>query len=147
MRIPAAATPAASELAKHGEIQQTAERMTNLRQKMGSGWYFTKDAAQITEAFLPADMGAWDEVTFDRKYRKDSFYAHKAWLSGEPFVHICGKRFVEHAEKTVHITLYSNQPLVERFAGDLSLGVQQRAGREKLLDLNKRLNRCKRYSQ
>ena len=31
-------------------------------------------------------------VTFDRKYKKDAFYAYKAWLSDEPFVHICGKR-------------------------------------------------------
>jgi len=30
-------------------------------------------------------------VTFDRKYKKDSFYAYKAWLSDEPFVHLCGK--------------------------------------------------------
>ena len=30
-------------------------------------------------------------VTFDRKYKKDAFYAYKAWLSDEPFVHICGK--------------------------------------------------------
>ena len=30
-------------------------------------------------------------VTFDRKYKKDSFYAYKAWLSDEPFVHICGR--------------------------------------------------------
>ncbi|MBQ8029110.1 MAG: glycoside hydrolase family 2 protein, partial [Clostridia bacterium] len=27
-------------------------------------------------------------VTFDRKYKKDSFYAYKAWLSDEPFVHL-----------------------------------------------------------
>lgn len=32
-------------------------------------------------------------VTFDRKYRKDAFYAYKAWLSEEPFVHICGNLY------------------------------------------------------
>ena len=34
-------------------------------------------------------------VTIDRKYKKDAFYAYKAWLSDEPFVHICGKRYVD----------------------------------------------------
>ena len=34
-------------------------------------------------------------ITFDRKYKKDAFYAYKAWLSDEPFVHICGKRYVD----------------------------------------------------
>lgn len=34
-------------------------------------------------------------VTFDRKTRKDSFYAYKAWWSKEPFVHLCGKRYVD----------------------------------------------------
>ncbi|MBR6634503.1 MAG: glycoside hydrolase family 2 protein, partial [Clostridia bacterium] len=37
-------------------------------------------------------------VTFDRKYKKDSFYAYKAWLSDEKFVHICGKRYVDRVE-------------------------------------------------
>ena len=31
-------------------------------------------------------------VTFDRKIKKDAFYAYKAYWSKEPFVHICGKR-------------------------------------------------------
>ena len=55
-------------------------------------------------------------VTFDRKYKKDSFYAYKAWLSEEPFVHLCGKRFVDHAENPVQITVYSNQPYVSLYA-------------------------------
>lgn len=65
-------------------------------------------------------------VTFDRKYKKDSFYAYKAWLSDEPFVHICSKRFVDHAEDTVKITVYTNQPSVELFANGESLGVQKK---------------------
>ena len=51
-------------------------------------------------------------VTFDRKYKKDSFYAYKAWLSHEPFVHICGKRYVDRAEEKTRITVYSNFPEV-----------------------------------
>ena len=61
-------------------------------------------------------------VTFDRKYKKDSFYAYKAWLSDEPFVHICGKRYVDRVEDTTRVTVYSNQPEVELFANGRSLG-------------------------
>ena len=61
-------------------------------------------------------------VTFDRSYKKDSFYAYKAWLSDEPFVHICGKRYVDRVEETTKVTVYSNQPEVELFANGVSLG-------------------------
>lgn len=64
-------------------------------------------------------------VTFDRKYRKDSFYAYKAWLSDEPFVHICGKRYVDRTEDVTKVTVYSNQPAVELFANSISLGRQE----------------------
>lgn len=55
-------------------------------------------------------------VTFDRKYKKDSFYAYKAWLSDEPFVHICSKRYVDRVEDVTKVTVYSNQPEVELYA-------------------------------
>ena len=61
-------------------------------------------------------------ITFDRKYKKDSFYAYKAWLSDEPFVHLCGKRYVDRVEDTTKVTVYSNLPEVELFANDVSLG-------------------------
>ena len=61
-------------------------------------------------------------VTFDRKYKKDSFYAYKAWLSDDPFVHLCGKRYVDRVEDVTKITVYSNQPEVELFANGVSLG-------------------------
>jgi len=63
-------------------------------------------------------------ITFDRKYKKDSFYAYKAWLSDEPFVHICGKRYVDRVEDVTKVTVYSNQPEVELFANGKSLGKQ-----------------------
>ena len=66
-------------------------------------------------------------VTFDRKYKKDSFYAYKAWLSDEPFVHICGKRYVDRVEDVTKVTVYSNQPSVELFANGESLGVKEAA--------------------
>ena len=61
-------------------------------------------------------------VTFDRKYKKDAFYAYKAWLSDEPFVHICGKRYVDRTENPSRVTVYSNQPEVELFLNGVSLG-------------------------
>ena len=64
-------------------------------------------------------------VTFDRTYKKDAFYAYKAWLSKEPFVHICGKRYVDRVEEVTRVTVYSNQPAVELFANGKSLGTQK----------------------
>ena len=61
-------------------------------------------------------------VTFDRSYKKDSFYAYKAWLSDEPFVHLCGKRYINRVEDVTKVTVYSNQPEVELFANGISVG-------------------------
>lgn len=61
-------------------------------------------------------------ITFDRKYKKDSFYAYKAWLSDEPFVHICGKRYTDRVEDITRVTVYSNLAEVELFANGESLG-------------------------
>lgn len=66
-------------------------------------------------------------VTIDRKYKKDAFYAYKAWLSDEPFVHLCGKRYVDRVEDVTKVTVYSNQPQVELFANGVSLGVKEAA--------------------
>ncbi len=63
-------------------------------------------------------------VTFDRKYKKDSFYAYKAWLSDKPFVHICSKRYVDRVEPVTKITVYTNQNEVELFANGESVGKQ-----------------------
>lgn len=48
-------------------------------------------------------------VTYDRKLKKDSFYAYKAWWSKEPFVHVAGRRFVDRAPGQRDIKVYSNQ--------------------------------------
>ena len=61
-------------------------------------------------------------VTFDRKYKKDSFYAYKAWLSDEPFVHLCSKRYIDRVEDVTKVTVYSNLPEVELFANGVSVG-------------------------
>ena len=64
-------------------------------------------------------------VTFDRKYKKDSFYAYKAWLNPEPMVHLCGKRYIDRVEDVTKVTVYSNLPSVELFANGVSLGVKE----------------------
>lgn len=51
-------------------------------------------------------------VTFDRKIKKDAFYIYKAYLSGEPFVHLCGSRYVDRCEEETEIKAYSNQSAV-----------------------------------
>ena len=65
--------------------------------------------------------------TMDRKYKKDAFYAYKAWLNPEPMVHICGKRYVDRVEDMTKVTVYSNLPAVELFANGESLGVKEAA--------------------
>ena len=66
-------------------------------------------------------------MTFDRKYKKDAFYAYKAWLNPEPMIHLCGKRYVDRVEDVTKVTVYSNQPAVELFANGVSLGVKEAA--------------------
>ena len=64
-------------------------------------------------------------VTMDRKYKKDAFYAYKAWLVSpevDPFVHLCGKRYVDRVEDTTKVTVYSNLPEVELFVNGKSIG-------------------------
>lgn len=51
-------------------------------------------------------------VTFDRKIKKDAFYIYKAHLSKEPFVHVCGSRYVDRAEDVTEVKVYSNLPKV-----------------------------------
>lgn len=48
-------------------------------------------------------------VSFDRKVKKDSYYIYKAWWSKEPFVHLCGSRYVDRLEEKTEIKVYSNQ--------------------------------------
>ena len=61
-------------------------------------------------------------MTMDRKYKKDAFFAYKAWLSDEPFVHLSGKRYVDRVEDVTRVTVYSNLPEVELFVNGESIG-------------------------
>lgn len=55
-------------------------------------------------------------VTFDRKIKKDAFYLYKAWWSKEPFVHLCGSRYVDRPESVTTIKVYTNQSQVKLYA-------------------------------
>ncbi len=63
-------------------------------------------------------------VTFDRKLKKDAFYLYKAHWSKEPFVHLCGRRYVNRAEDTTEIKVYSNQSKVTLLVDGVEVGAQ-----------------------
>lgn len=65
-------------------------------------------------------------VTFDRKYRKDAYYAYQAWLSEKPMLHICGKRYINRVEDVTRVTVYSNQQAVELLANGKLVGKQEK---------------------
>ncbi|MDE7354048.1 MAG: glycoside hydrolase family 2 protein [Acetatifactor sp.] len=65
-------------------------------------------------------------VTFDRKTKKDAFYLYKAaWNRKEPFVHLCGSRYVDRAEEITEIKVYSNQNQVSLFVDGELAGSQK----------------------
>ena len=51
-------------------------------------------------------------VTFDRKTKKDAYFIYKAYLSKDPFVHLCGRRYANRTESETEIKVYSNRPHV-----------------------------------
>ncbi len=65
-------------------------------------------------------------MTFDRSYKKDSFYAYKAWLSDEKVLHICSKRYIDRVEDVTKVTVYSNCDEIELFANGVSVGKQKK---------------------
>ena len=63
-------------------------------------------------------------VTFDRKTKKDAFYIYKAYLSKEPFVHLCGSRYQNRHGAETEIKVYSNQPVVTLYMDGKEIGTQ-----------------------
>lgn len=52
-------------------------------------------------------------VTMDRTLKKDAFYLYKAaWNKADPFVHLCGRRYVDRTEDVTEVKVYSNQDAV-----------------------------------
>ncbi len=64
-------------------------------------------------------------VTFDRKIKKDAFYLYKAYWSKDPFVHLCGRRFVNRTGKKLEVKVYSNQPEVSLYNNGQLIAVQK----------------------
>ena len=64
-------------------------------------------------------------VTFDRQTKKDSFYLYKAWWSDKPFVHICGKRYVNRTTRKATIKVYSNCSAVALYADGEKIAEQK----------------------
>ncbi len=67
-------------------------------------------------------------VTIDRKIKKDAFYLYKAYWSGEAFVHLCGRRYVDRVEEITKVKVYSNQTLVALYV-DGTLVEEQKGSR------------------
>lgn len=64
-------------------------------------------------------------VTFDRQLRKDAFYLYKAaWNKHEPFVHLCGKRYINRCEEKTEIKVYSNQSEVSLYVDGTPFGTK-----------------------
>jgi len=63
-------------------------------------------------------------VTFDRKLRKDAFYLYKAHWSKDPFVHLCGSRYVDRVEDQTEIKVYSNQSEVTLLVDDVEVATK-----------------------
>ena len=63
-------------------------------------------------------------VTFDRKTKKDAYFIYKAYLSSDPFVHLCGRRYAHRTESQTEIKVYSNQPCVTLFVDGKEFAAQ-----------------------
>lgn len=61
-------------------------------------------------------------VSYDRKLKKDAFYFFKANWSDEPVVYVASRRFSPRPAGTTTVRVYSNQPAVELFINEKSMG-------------------------
>lgn len=63
-------------------------------------------------------------VTMDRRIKKDSYYIYQAYWTGEPMVHLCGRRYARRAGETTEIRVYSNQPEVTLYLNGRKVDTQ-----------------------
>ncbi|MGN0526155.1 MAG: glycoside hydrolase family 2 TIM barrel-domain containing protein [Acutalibacteraceae bacterium] len=89
-------------------------------------WNMFDFAADAREEGGEAGQNHKGLVTFDRQYKKDSFYAYQAWLSDKPMLHICSKRYIDRVEDVTKVTVYSNCPEVELYANGELVEKQQK---------------------
>ncbi|SDA38870.1 beta-galactosidase [Butyrivibrio sp. INlla18] len=61
-------------------------------------------------------------VTYDRKIKKDAFYIYKALWSKDPFVYICGKRFIKRCKDKIVVKVYSNSDAVQLYVNEKYFG-------------------------
>ncbi len=63
-------------------------------------------------------------ITMDRKLKKDAFYLYKAHWSSDPFVHICGRRYVNRTGEQTEIKVYTNCSEVSLYVDGECVGTQ-----------------------
>lgn len=63
-------------------------------------------------------------VEFDHKTKKDAFYLYKAAWNKEPFVHLCGKRYINRAEEKTMIKVYSSCPEITLYKDGVKIGTK-----------------------
>lgn len=64
-------------------------------------------------------------VTYDRTVKKQGFYFYKAKWSKEPFVYLCGRRFLKQAGDAVCVKAYSNAARVSLWANGAFVGTAE----------------------
>ncbi|MDY2913955.1 MAG: glycoside hydrolase family 2 TIM barrel-domain containing protein [Candidatus Enteromonas sp.] len=89
-------------------------------------WNMFDFAADARAEGGEAGMNHKGLVTFDRKYKKDSFYAYQAFWSKKPVLHICSKRYVDRVEEKTFVKVYSNLPEVELYVNGALIEKRQK---------------------
>ena len=80
---------------------------------------FASDARKEGDQHGVNDKGL---ITYDRKVKKDSYYAYKANWSNDPFVYITSRRYTNRKERFTPVSIYSNCESVELFVNEESKG-------------------------
>ena len=63
-------------------------------------------------------------VTMDRKLKKDAFYLYKAHWSSDPFVHVCGRRYINRTGEQTEIKVYTNCETVSLYMDGVLVDTQ-----------------------
>lgn len=106
-------------------IHETALSQIRSRPYLYATWLWNMfDFATTIRAEGDAqDINTKGLVTYDRSIKKDVFYFYKANWSGNPTVHIVGRRHNLRAYATTDVKVYSNAAATELFLNGKSHGV------------------------